>query len=230
VLISVSPRRRPGRRAIWLFLSLACVWLASGALAPLHAQAAHEQPSAEAQHAPSDVKQGAVAEGHTETTENEGGWLAVVARLTNFLILVGLLTYFLKAPIRGYLESRGDQIRGDLVNAAETRSAAERELAAVETKMKGLPAEIDALRARGAAEIAAEEARIRAAAEAERARLLEHMHREMDRQVRVARRELMEEAAGLAVAVARQRILTRITPEDQMRLIDKYATQLGSAS
>ncbi len=227
--ISLSPTRRLRRRAFWLFLSLACIWLASGALAPLHAQAAHDQPAAPAsQHAASDVKQG--TEGPSETSEHEGGWLPVVARVTNFLILVGLLTYFLKAPIRGYLESRGDQIRGDLVNAAETRSAAEQELAAVEARMKALPADIEALRARGAAEIAAEEARIRTAAEVERARLLEHMHREMDRQVRVARRELMEEAAALAVAVARQRIQARITPEDQMRLIDRYATQLGSAS
>jgi F0F1-type ATP synthase membrane subunit b/b' len=86
------------------------------------------------------------------------------------------------------------------------------------------------MRTRGAEELAAEEGRIRAAAESERTRLLEQMRREMDLQVRIARRELTVEAAALAVGIARRRIQSRITPEDQMRLIDRYATQLRSAS
>lgn len=232
--ISLSSSRRPGARRSWLLVSFACAWLAAGVVAPLYAQGAHEAPAVQhpggQPHASGDVKQAAAAEGHTETTEHGGGVLPVIARLTNFLILVGLLTYFLKAPIAGYLASRGEEIRGDLVNAAETRRAAEQELAAVDARMKGLPAEIEALRARGAEELAAEEARIRAAAEAERTRLLEHMRREMELQVRIARRALMEEAATLAVGIARERIQNRITPEDQMRLIDRYATQLRSAS
>jgi F-type H+-transporting ATPase subunit b len=223
-------------------VSIACAWLVSGALVTLHARAAHDQAASAAEHANAqqpgapqhagggDASQTAVADGHAETTEHEGGLLPVIARLTNFLILVGLLTYFLKAPIRNYLASRSDQIRGDLVQAAEMKRTAEQELAAVEARMKALPAEIEALRARGAEELAAEEARIRADAEAERARLLEQMRREMDLQVRIARRELMEEAAALAVSIARQRIQSRITPDDQMRLIDRYASQLGSAS
>jgi F0F1-type ATP synthase membrane subunit b/b' len=46
---------------------------------------------------------------------------------------------------------------------------------------------------------------------------------------RIARRELMEHAAQLAVNVAQTRIVRSITPADQLRLVDRYASQLGEA-
>ena len=82
---------------------------------------------------------------------------------------------------------------------------------------------------RGTQTIASEEARIRATADAERRRLLEHMHRDIELQVRIARRTLMREAAVLAVGVAEQRIRTRITPADHERLLARYPRQLGAA-
>ena len=47
-----------------------------------------------------------------------------LARLFNFVLLAGALVYFLRTPVATYLASRGAQIRQDLVNAAEMRSAA----------------------------------------------------------------------------------------------------------
>ncbi len=46
---------------------------------------------------------------------------------------------------------------------------------------------------------------------------------------RSAKRELTEHAAQLAVGVAEQRIRRSITPDDQVRLVDRYASQLKEA-
>jgi F-type H+-transporting ATPase subunit b len=178
------------------------------------------------QHEPN---QQAAAEGHTAEGEHEEGLMPTVARIANFAILVGILVYFLKSPIAGYLQSRSEHIRSELVQAADMRRASEAQLAEVNRRMEALPAELDALRARGAADIAAEETRIRAAAESERGRLLEQMHREVEMQVRVAQTMLRNEAANLATSIARRRIEHTITPADQMRLVDRYAAQLGAA-
>jgi F0F1-type ATP synthase membrane subunit b/b' len=59
--------------------------------------------------------------------------------------------------------------------------------------------------------------------------LLEQMRREIDMRMRVARRDLTEHAARLAVNVAEERIKRVITPDDQLRLIDRYAAQLKEA-
>jgi F0F1-type ATP synthase membrane subunit b/b' len=89
-----------------------------------------------------------------------------------------------------------------------------------------LPAEIEALKRRGAEDLVAERARIEAQAQIERQRLLEHTRREIEMRLRLAKRELLELAANLAVAVATERIKTTITPADQARLVDRYAAQL----
>jgi F0F1-type ATP synthase membrane subunit b/b' len=72
----------------------------------------------------------------------------------------------------------------------------------------------------------AEEARIAQAAAAERERLIEQTRREIDMRLRIARRELMAHAADLAVTLAEQRIKRTITPDDQIRLVDRYAAEL----
>lgn len=196
--------------------------------APAHAAqpATQHEP---AQPAGGDAHEQAAAEGHTAEEEHSEGIWPTIARLVNFGLLVGLLGYFLRSPIASYLASRSEQIRADLVQAAAMRTAAEAQLAEIDRKMTALPGELETLRARGAQEVAAEEARIRAAAEADRDRLLAHMRRDIDLQVRIARRDLIAEAASLAVAAARDRVVRTITPDDQLRLLDRYTTQLGAA-
>ncbi|SRR6266545_872076 len=144
----------------------------------------------------------------------------------NFVILVGALWWFLKQPIAVYLTDRHQSIRKDLVEAANVRAAAAAQLAEIERKLQALPGELETLKRRGAEEIAAEEQRIAAVAAAERERMLEQTRREIDLQVRLAKRELVEHAANLSVQLARDRIEKTITPDDHERLVDRYLDQV----
>ena len=51
---------------------------------------------------------------------------------------------------------------------------------------------------------------------------------QIDMRLRVAKRELLEVGANLAVNVASDRIRTSITTDDQTRLVDRYASQIGT--
>lgn len=151
---------------------------------------------------------------------------ALVARVANFLVLVAGLYYLLRNPLERYLSARSEQIRTDLATAAETRREASARLRQVEERLRALPAEIAALEGRGREEIAAEELRLTRAAEAERQRMADQTRREIERQLLAARRELAEYAADLAVGVARARLARELTPEEQMRLVDRYVAQM----
>jgi len=157
---------------------------------------------------------------------HDSGWVATIAKVFNFAILVWTLVYFLRTPLAKHLAGRIAKVREDLLTSAETRETASRQLAEIDAKLKALPLELEALKRRGAEDIVAERARIEQAAEAERQRLLEQTRREIDMRLRVAKRELIELTAGLAVGVARTRIERTITPDDQVRLVDRYAEQL----
>jgi F-type H+-transporting ATPase subunit b len=207
-----TPRKLLGQAGVCLL----ALWIV-GAAAPIAAQpeAGHEPAASSEQHG---------EEKHEDSLVN------VIARIVNFGVLAGTLVYLLRSPLAGYLANRGAQIRGDLVNAAEMKTAAAAQIDEIDRKMKALPGELEALRKQGVEEIAAEEARIQAAAAAERDRLLEQARREIDLQVKVAERELVSHAADLAVGVATERIKKNITDEDQQRLVDRYVQQLGSAA
>ena len=216
------------RRQIIRLLLTAALFLAAPS-----ANAQEHQPSTPTPQ--SAVPQGAQpahppAEEHaTEEEHHEEGLLTTAFRLANFAILAGILVYFLRTPIANYLASRSAQIRQDLVTAAAMRSTATAQLAEIENKLKALPGELDALKRQGAQDVEAERARIAAAAAAERTRLLDQTRREIDMRLRIAKRELTEHAAQLAVDVAETRIRRSITPDDQLRLVDRYASQLREA-
>jgi F-type H+-transporting ATPase subunit b len=152
-----------------------------------------------------------------------------MAKIANFAILAGVLVYYLRTPVSTYLASRGTAIRSDLVAASELRATATAQLAEIDRKLQSLPAELAALKTQGAQDVAAEQARIARAAAAERERLIQQTRREIDMRLQVARRELTQHAAQLAVQVAEERIKRTITPDDQLRLVERYTAQLKEA-
>ncbi|MGE0041434.1 MAG: hypothetical protein AB7H88_10735 [Vicinamibacterales bacterium] len=177
----------------------------------------YAEAEAEAAHAAAEAEHGEA---------EHGGLAALLWPTLNFIVLCGVLYYFLKTPLTTYLAERGSSIRRELVDAAAIRTQATADLAEIDRKLAALPAEIDALRSRGAAEIAAEEQRIAALAAHERERLVEQARREIELQVRIAKRDLVEHAADLAVQLATDRLQHEVTPEDQARLVDRYLDQV----
>jgi F-type H+-transporting ATPase subunit b len=199
----------------------AAAW--SGTATAIQEPAGHPQPAAE---------HGGAAQGE-HATQAEGGheegsiW-GFVGKIVNFVLLVATLVYFLRAPLATYLANRRTQVRADLDAAEAMKRSAADQIAEMDAKLKALPRELEELRTRGQAEIASEEQRIRELAEAERVRLVEQASREIDQQVRMAQRALVEHAADLAVGVAEQKIRREITTDDQTRLVNAYLEQVKS--
>jgi F-type H+-transporting ATPase subunit b len=209
-------RKRAGLAAA---VALAAAWLAGPGTAIARAHdlsPAQTEPAAAVPASP----------GHGATEEHDAGSWVFVGRIVNFAILAGTLFYLARKPLAQYLADRAVQIRNDLRRAAEMKDDAGRQIAEIDAKLKQLPGELDALRARGRDEVLAEETRIDEAATAERDRLLEQTRREIDQQLRLARRDLVTHAADLAVQVARERIADRITTDDQARLVERYLSQV----
>lgn len=148
--------------------------------------------------------------------------------VANFAVLVAVLRRYLRAPAAEYFASRKAQIRKDLIDAATLKSEANAQLAEIDARLKALPAELDALRTRGRQETEAEQQRIAKSAAAERARLVEQTRRDIDLQVRNARRELTEHAARLALQLAETRITREISAVDHDRLSRQYVDQVGA--
>lgn len=189
--------------------------------APASDHAAPAQPSAESHEA-------ATGEHASTSGEHEESIWPQVGKIVNFALLIGTVIYFGRKPLADYLVSRRAQVRSDLVAAEAMKTSAAAQIAEMDAKLRALPAELEALKARGQQEIASEQQRIRALAETERVRLLEQASREIEQRTRIARRELVEHAATLAVGVAQAKIQAQITDADQTRLVDRYLAEVKS--
>lgn len=164
------------------------------------------------------------AEGHDQSI---GGMILGMGwPVANFIIFLWILNRYLRKPFQEYLANRSATIRKDLVEAAELRTNATAQLATIEQKLQALPGELTALRTRGAEEIKAEEQRIATQAAADRERLLDQTRREIDLQVRLAKKDILEHAANLSVQLATEKIKKEVTPADQDRLVDRYLAQV----
>ncbi|HEX6211322.1 MAG TPA: ATP synthase F0 subunit B [Methylomirabilota bacterium] len=217
LLLALLAIGSPGRLAAQEHAAPAAAGEAAG-------QPPHDTPSRPAEAA-------AMADEHAEEAHEEphgeSPW-ALVGRIFNFVLLAGTIVYLARKPIGEYMTRRRTEVRADLEMAERMKQAAATHMAEMDERLAALPAELEALKARGQQEIAAEEARIRALAESERARLLEHARREIDQRVRLARRELIEHAATLAVGLAEVKVKQQITDDDQSRLVDRYLAQVRS--
>ena len=213
------------RRRAWLACVLVAWWcgVAGETLLPRGAVLAAAQPDAPQVHEDATAAGG---DEHAEGEEEHGSILEVVARLVNFGILAGGLFILLRVPVAMHLRDRSTQVRADLEQAEATSAAAAQQIEEIDRKLLALPGEIDALRARGRNEVTAEEARLQQSTEAERERLLEQSRREIALQLRIAKRDLIQHAAHLAVAVASRRIQESLTEIDQLRLVDRYVEQV----
>lgn len=198
-------RNLPARLALVCAGLILAVTLTAHAQEPAHEAAPGEHAAAEGEH---------------------GGLSGLIWPTANFLVLCGALYYFMRTPFVDYLSGRSSQIRKDLIDAAELNRAATAQLADVDRKMQALPAELEALKTRGAQEIAAEEERIASAAATDRARLLMQTRREIDVRLQTAQRELSDHAADLALTLAKQRLVREMTPADHTRLVDRYVDQV----
>jgi F0F1-type ATP synthase membrane subunit b/b' len=217
-------RNLAGRLAIAgaAVLLVATINVGAQSAAPEQPAAAHQEPA----HGGAPAQDQHEAAGDHAAEGEHGGLSGLLWPTANFLVLCGALYYFLGTPFTTYLSGRSSQIRKDLLDAAELNRTASAQLADVDRKMKALPAELDALRTRGALEIAAEEERIAGAAAADRARLLTQTRREIEVRLQAAQRELSDHAAELALNLASQRLSREMTPADHTRLVDRYVAQV----
>ena len=148
-------------------------------------------------------------------------------RCFNFILMVGVLAYFVTKPIRKGLKSRRDEIEKTLADARAAKEAAEAKHREYSAKL-----------ARATEEIATLTEAIRRDGELEREKILAaakqlavKIEKEADNKavsvVAKARIELREEAARLAVELAEDMLKKQVSADDQKRLVDEYMQKVG---
>jgi F-type H+-transporting ATPase subunit b len=146
-------------------------------------------------------------------------WGEVLKQAINFLILAGVLVYFLRKPVSSFLKERSELLRKAIDDAAKARSDAAEKLAAIEARTAKLADEIAGMNAKMDLEAAAEARRLQETVAVEITRIRTQSEFTGEQEVKKAREELRREAAVLTARAAEELVRKTLSPEDQERLV-----------
>ena len=148
-------------------------------------------------------------------------------RCFNFALLVGLVAYFVTKPIRKGLKGRTEEIEKTLADAQAAKEAAEAKHLEYSEKLAKATEEIagitDSIRREGELE----RDKIIAAAKELAVKVEQEAENKAAGVVTKARTELREEAASLAVELAKDMLKKQVSADDQERLVEEYMQKVG---
>jgi F-type H+-transporting ATPase subunit b len=152
-------------------------------------------------------------------------WLCVVL---NFAVVAGAVFYFSKKNLPGMFRNRTASIQKAMEEARKASEDANRRLGEIEARLSRLDTEIAGMRTTAEKEAVAEEARIKAAAEEDGRKIVESAEQEIAAAAKLARRELTNYAANLAVSLAAKQI--KVDAATDQVLVQDFARELSPKS
>ncbi|HVP28960.1 MAG TPA: ATP synthase F0 subunit B [Myxococcota bacterium] len=155
--------------------------------------------------------------------------MTIVWQAVNLLLLIGVIVYYGRGPIRDFFHGRRREISENLDRAASLLSEAEGRVRQWEARMTRLDAEIEEIRRNTRERAEAERARILADARAAATRIRNDAAAAVEQEVRGARESLRAEAAQLAVDLATELLHQHVNDGDRKRLVDEFVAQVESA-
>jgi F0F1-type ATP synthase membrane subunit b/b' len=141
----------------------------------------------------------------------------------NFLVLAGVLGYFIGGP---FFAARSAGIRQDMDESLRQRREAEAKAAEVDRRLANLEKDIAALRGQSETEAQAETERMARQTEAEIAKIQVHAEQEIASAGKAARMALKRYSAELAMGLAEQKVRARMTPDTEDDLVQGFVRNL----
>lgn len=154
---------------------------------------------------------------------DEGGGLTeFFLTALNLLILIGVLVFFARRPIRSFFADRYAHIRDDLQAATRSLEEAEARHEEWSRRLEGLDQELESIRATARERAEAERQRVIAEAGVAAERIRRDARAAVEQELRRAREQLRQEAAELAIQLAGEALSDKVSQQDRDRLIDEF--------
>jgi F-type H+-transporting ATPase subunit b len=147
-------------------------------------------------------------------------------RWVDFVLLAAGLGYLIGKNAPGAFRARTASIQKDITEAQAAKKDAEARAAAVDARVQALGTEMNKLREQSKAEMQQEGERIRQETARQIAHLEAQSAMEIEAAGKVARRDLKDYSAKLALELAEQRIRTGANANTESGLVDSFVADL----
>lgn len=147
-----------------------------------------------------------------------------ISTLLNFAVIAFLAFMLLKSNLPKAFRDRTDAIRKGMEEASKASAEAKQRLGSIEERLSKLDAEIAEMQASTERDIRTEEDRLKLAAAEEARKIEESVKSEIETVSTLARRELKQFAAELAVGLAEKKI--QVSENADRALVAEFASRL----
>jgi F-type H+-transporting ATPase subunit b len=168
---------------------------------------------------------------HSAAVQKFGSFLGLNAdqaatafEIFNFLLLAVGVGFVLLKTLPRTFRARSTAIQKQLVDARTATEEANARLNSVEARLSKLDDQIAGMRTQAEADSARDEKRIRASVEEEKVKILAAAESEIHTATAMARREIQQFAAELAIEQAARKLV--VTAETDRLLVESFARQL----
>ena len=172
----------------------------------------------------------ALAPGTARATEGEGGGMTLFWQGVNLLLVLGVIVYYGRAPLRSFFADRRQRIEESIDAARAELAAAEHRLAECNERMASLDRELAEIRRSVRERAESERDRLLAEAGAAAERIRREAAAAVDQELRRAHQQLRDEAAALAVRLAGDLLHEQVTDADRARLADDFVAHVERAA
>ena len=150
----------------------------------------------------------------------------LVFRLMNFAVMVVVLVFLLRKPLKSALSGRIEQIKAELAELEANKAKAQAELGEIVKRLKDAEGERETIVADFRAQGQREAAKIVEAAQALATRIKAQAQFTIEQETALAKADLRREVADLSAALAEDLLKQKITADDQTRLVEEYLAKV----
>ena len=161
-------------------------------------------------------------------SEGEEGSARLWFEIGNLVLLIGVIIFFARKPVKQYLAERRQRIEDNIRGSERLLTEAEERLEEWQSKAARLDNEVAEIKRLARERAERERQRILADAERSAQRIQRDAEAAIDREVRRARKVLQQEAADLAVKLAEERLKSEVTEQDRERLVSEFVTTVAN--
>lgn len=159
------------------------------------------------------------------TGASEGGafnWRYVMEHAVNLIILLGVLVYFLKTPVRNFLVERRGNIAQEIDEAQKTITGAKAKYEEYAQKLKAIEGEINSIKETLVKQGETERAEIIRQAEAASENIKKEARETIELEAERARHEIQSEVIDIALGHAERIIRESLGESDKERFVEEF--------
>ena len=185
-----------------------------------------DEPHTDNAKTPSRIDSVELEHGNEQNEEHHGNPWSIIWKWGNFILLFGGLAYYLRQPLKDFLNARAHSIQQGLISGEKAQKEASEKIVEVEARLAGISNEIEALKIKATKEGEIDKARVINDAKLEAEKILELAKQEIEGLQRSAYLELKAQVAELTVQIAEKQLRSGLGPDENQRIMSRFVQSL----